>query len=312
MATLTIKTLAGRASYVPSPANVGLIDLPAGTVLVDSGNDAEGGRRLVKLLADTGRKAAAVLLTHSNADHMGGAAFAASRTGSPVYASRMEAAFCADPFLEPSFLWGGYPPVELRGKFFVAPSCAAAVLAPGELDGNLAGIVAVPLGGHYFGQLGFLCDGVLFAGDALFGEASLAKHPIFFVYDVAAFLDSLDRIVALAPLIVLPSHGEPTQDVASLAAANRAAVLRTAEAVLDACGPGGLKPGGLKSGGLKSGGRTAEEILSSVAERFGIVLDWAQYALVGSTVRSYLVWLRDSGKATAEFSSSRLLWRQAF
>jgi glyoxylase-like metal-dependent hydrolase (beta-lactamase superfamily II) len=295
MAAQVYVSLGEGAGYFPSGSNVGVWEGPEGAVLIDSGNDADAGRRLLRALEASGRKLAAVVLTHSNADHMGGSAFLASRTGVPVYASRIEAALCADPILEPNFIWGGNPPRELRGKFFVAPSCAVLPL-PGEISAlpALGGLESIPLPGHFFAQWGWVAGGVLFAGDAVFGERSVAKHPIFFVHDVAAFLSSLETIATLPARLVLPSHGEPVEDASALAAANRAAVERVAAAVVEAC----------------AGGASFEDVLAFVCGRFGVDLDWAQYALVGSTVRSYLVYLRERGALSADFAGNRLIWRR--
>lgn len=289
------------SGYLPSLSNVGVWDGPAGTVLIDSGNDADAGRKILRALEATGRRPAAVFLTHSNADHSGGAAFIASRSGAAVYATRIEAALCADPLLEPSFVWGAFPPPELRNKFFMAPPVAAELVpedvpaGDAALPAALSGARIVPLPGHFFSQAGLLADGVLFAGDALFGPESVAKHPVFFVYDVAAFLESLDRIASLRPGLVLPSHGGPTEDFGALTAVNRAAVERVAEAVLGAC----------------AGGASAEDVLARLCAEFAIELNWAQYALVGSTVRSYLVYLRGRGDVDAEFSCGRMVWRRS-
>jgi hypothetical protein len=38
-------------------------------------------------------------------------------------------------------------------------------------------------------------------------------------------------------------------------------------------------------------------------------MNFEQYVLVGSTVRSYLSWLKDTGKLLAEFQDSMLLWK---
>lgn len=296
MAGREIRPLGPSVSYLPSGTNVGLWDGPEGSVLIDSGNDADTGRVVLKAVESSGRRVAAVLVTHSNADHMGGAAFIASRSGASVYASRIEAAFCADPLLEPYAVWGACPPPELRNKFFVAPPVRASALEDGApLPAALAGARVVPLPGHFFAQRGFLAGGVLFAADALFGEAFVAKHPVFFAHDVAAFLSSLDLIAGLGADIVVPSHGEPVRDGAALAALNRAAVERVASRVADAC----------------AASASFEDVLSSVCAAFGIELDWAQYALVGSTVRSYLVWLRGCGVLEAEFGGGRMLWRRS-
>ena len=39
-------------------------------------------------------------------------------------------------------------------------------------------------------------------------------------------------------------------------------------------------------------------------------MDFQQYVLVGSTVRSYLSWLKDTGKLSAAFEDNLLLWRR--
>ena len=39
-------------------------------------------------------------------------------------------------------------------------------------------------------------------------------------------------------------------------------------------------------------------------------MNFEQYVLVGSTVRSYLSWLKDTGKLSAQFENSLLLWQR--
>ena len=41
---------------------------------------------------------------------------------------------------------------------------------------------------------------------------------------------------------------------------------------------------------------------------YGLTMNFEQYVLVGSTVRSYLSWLKDTGKLAAEFQDNMLLW----
>lgn len=307
MANLELKPLREGVYYLPSASNVGFCEGPRSSVLIDSLNDADGGRKILKALEAAGKRVDAVALTHSNADHMGGAAFIASRVGGSVYASRMEGAFCADPLLEPSFLYGGYPPKELRGKFFIAPACPTSVLSPEAPPEELENFQVIPLPGHYFGQVGYQFGGVLFVGDALFGDRVIEKHPVFFVYQVADFLESLERIrqwaaaqasvpisPATPPPLVVPSHGEPTEDVGALVDLNRRTVERIAETLVELC----------------ERERSSEDLLSLFCERFSITLDWAQYALVLSTIRSYLVYLREQERLTAYFDHQRLLWKR--
>ena len=44
---------------------------------------------------------------------------------------------------------------------------------------------------------------------------------------------------------------------------------------------------------------------------YGLSMNFEQYVLVGSTVRSYLSWLKDTEKMTAEFQDNMLLWQKA-
>ena len=40
-------------------------------------------------------------------------------------------------------------------------------------------------------------------------------------------------------------------------------------------------------------------------------MTYEQYVLVGSRVRSYLSWLKDTGRAAAFFEDNLLLWKRA-
>ncbi len=53
-----------------------------------------------------------------------------------------------------------------------------------------------------------------------------------------------------------------------------------------------------------------EGILQEVFKGYGLTMNFEQYVLVGSTVRSYLSWLKDTGKLTAAFQDSMLLWQR--
>ena len=54
-----------------------------------------------------------------------------------------------------------------------------------------------------------------------------------------------------------------------------------------------------------------EELLQKVFQCYQLAMDFNQYVLVGSTVRSYLSYLHDKGDLTTEFSECKLLWRRA-
>ena len=54
-----------------------------------------------------------------------------------------------------------------------------------------------------------------------------------------------------------------------------------------------------------------ESLLQKLFLDYGLQMNFEQYVLVGSTVRSYLAWLVDGGQVTYGFDQNRLLWERA-
>ena len=278
--------------YIDCPAKMGVYRVaPEEAVLIDSGNDKEAGKKVLKIFDARGWRLKAVYNTHSNADHIGGNRLLADRTGCAVYGTEIENAFTRDPLLEPSFLFGGYPPRELRGKFLMAQPSSPRSLTPEALP---AGMTMFPLPGHFFGMVGFATDdGVCFLADCLSGENILEKYHVSFIYDVAAYLETLDRVEQMQARLFVPAHAAATADIRPTVHANRAKVQEVAARITELC----------------SAPQTFEQILQQLFKSYGLAMDFAQYVLVGSTVKSYLAWLHDTGRLEARFEDSRLLWQ---
>ncbi|MCX7023556.1 MAG: MBL fold metallo-hydrolase [Spirochaetes bacterium] len=295
MAGMTMEALAGRTRIVAGATNVGIFAPGDGSaVFVDSGNDADGGRKLLKAAEAEGLRVSGLVLTHSNADHAGGAAFMKARSGCRVAASPLEAAVVEHPFLEPSLLWGGMPPRAIRGKFLMAEPCAVddRVAAPGPVPGTE--LTLVPLPGHFLEMVGVRTpDRVLFCADTVASSEILRKYRIFYLRDPGAQLQTLAMLETFDADWFVPSHAAATRDIRPLVAENRAQVLEIAQLCVDAC----AEPAG------------PDEVLASLARRYGLQMNHAQYALVGSTVRSYLSWLCDGGKLDARFEGGCLRYQ---
>ena len=56
-------------------------------------------------------------------------------------------------------------------------------------------------------------------------------------------------------------------------------------------------------------GLDADGVLKALFDAYGLSLNFEQYVLIGSTVRSYLVWMREQGRLEAVFEDNRLLWK---
>ena len=277
--------------YIESPAKIGLVQTGGTVTLIDSGSDKEAGRKVRQHLDARGLKLSAIYNTHSNADHIGGNQYLQRQTGCAVYAPGVEAAFTRDPILEPSFLYGGCPPKPLRHKFLLAQPSDVQVLDP-----KACPLEVIPLPGHFFDMVGYRTeDDVVFLADCLSSRETLEKYRVSFLYDVAAYLDTLDRVAAMEAALFVPAHAAATEDIAPLARYNRDQVYAVAEDLLD----------------LLAEPLVFEEVLRRLFRRYRLTMDFQQYVLVGSTVKSYLAWLLDGGRVTAAFDDCRLLWRKA-
>ncbi len=286
--------LTERCFYIQSPAKIGLYRLNESEVcFIDSGNDKDAGRKLRQLLDKQGWKLRAIYNTHANADHIGGNRYLQAQTGCRIYAPGIDCAITRHPILEPAFLYGAYPPKDLRHKFLLAQESEVEPLTDEVLP---EGFEIIPLPGHFFDMVGFRTpDGVVFLADCLSSAGTLEKYQIGFIYDVAAYLDTLEKVKGMEARLFVPSHAAPTEDIAPLAQLNIDKVNEIAERVMTLC----AEP------------RCFEAILQQLFRDYALAMNFEQYVLVGSTLRSYLAWLCDTGRLVPVFEDGMLLWTRS-
>lgn len=282
-----------RSYYIQSPAKIGLVKLSDKEVcLIDSGNDKDAGRKVRQILDANGWKLTAIFNTHSNADHIGGNRYLQTQTGCRVYAPGMECNFTRHPILEPAFLYGGYPCRDLRHKFLLAQESDAELLTEDVLP---PGFEMIALPGHFLDMAGFRTpDDVVYLADCLSSRETIGKYRIGFIYDVAAYLQTLETVKTLRARMFIPAHAEAAEEISDLAQYNIDKVWEIAEDIQELC----REP------------LCFETILQRLFTKYSLAMNFEQYVLVGSTVRSYLAWLKDSGRLDARFEDNRLLWER--
>ncbi|MDE7243932.1 MAG: MBL fold metallo-hydrolase [Oscillospiraceae bacterium] len=282
-----------RSYYIQSPAKIGLVKLNGQDVcLIDSGSDKDAGRKVRQHLDANGWQLTAIYNTHSNADHIGGNRYLQGQTKCKIYAPGIDCAFTRHPVLEPSFLYGGYPCKELRHKFLMAQESDARELTPESLP---EGFEIIPLPGHFFDMAGFRTpDGVVYLADCLSSRETLDKYQICFIYDVAAYLKTLEMVKSLQAEMFIPAHAAASGDVTGLAQYNIDKVLEIADKITGIC----QEP------------LCFEAILQKLFADYRLTMNFEQYVLVGSTVRSYLAWLKDTGRLNSLFENNMLLWQR--
>lgn len=284
--------VAENTYYINSPSKIGVYRVSDDDVwLIDSGNDKDAGRKIQKILDAQGWKLTAIINTHSNADHDGGNTLLQNRLGCTVYTTPMELAVVEHPILEPSFLYGGYPFKKLRNKFLMATPSKGQDIAEAKLP---EGMEYFRLPGHFWDMIGVKTpDDVYFLADCVFGENIISKYHLSFFYDIAAQFETLDFVEKLEGKLFIPAHAEAMEDIKPLVAANRNKMLEILNKLMEIC----KEP------------LQFELILKRVFEVFQLTMDYNQYVLIGSTVRSYLSYLVDQNKVEVYVEDHMLLWK---
>lgn len=101
-------------------------------------------------------------------------------------------------------------------------------------------------------------------------------------------------VKTLKAKIFVPAHAQATEDISELAQYNIDAVQEIAERIVALC----KEP------------ICFEVILQRLFAEYALTMNLEQYVLVGSTVRSYLAWLKDTGRINAKFENNMLIWEQ--
>lgn len=285
-----IRQLGPSTWVMEGPTNIGFIETEKGIFLVDSGNDKESGRKINKVLKGMGWTLAGVINTHSNADHIGGNDYLQRNLACEIYTPEIEAPFTEYPQLEAAFLWGGMPIKDLDNKFFKAKPSRVDHRITGDMT-LAGGIKTHALKGHFFDMVGIeTMDHVLFTADCMFGPGILEKYKLPFIYDVKEYKKTIQRIKNTPAACYVPSHGEIVESVDELAELNLSVVDQLEQYLLE----------------LLAEKNHYDLILKAVCDHYGISLDYGQYALVGSTIRSFLSYLYNEGKIGCAFTDNIL------
>lgn len=283
-----------KTYYIESPAKIGVYAADEHNVyLIDSGNDKDAGRKIRKLLDEKGWTLKGILNTHSNADHIGGNDYLQRQRKCKVFTGGIETAFTKYPILETSFLYGGYPCKDLRHKFLLAAASDAVDFSDADFPKE---VEVIPLPGHFFDMVGFRTpDQTVFLADCLSSEETLDKYAVSFIYDVASYLKTLEAVETMDAAVFVPSHAAAgsAADMRKLVRINRDKIFEIKAYILSVC----REP------------MMFECVLQHVFAHYNLAMTIEQYVLVGSTIRSYLSWLRDTGDMTYVFEDGRMLWK---
>ena len=96
-----------KTYYIKNPTNIGIYKIDNENVyIIDSGNDKDTGKKILKIIEERGWKIKGIINTHSNADHIGGNKIIQDRTNCEIMAYRNRRMFCKISYFRTSFfIW---------------------------------------------------------------------------------------------------------------------------------------------------------------------------------------------------------------
>lgn len=235
-----------------------------------------------------------ILITHGHADHFAWASTLQKRTHALVVAPKEDAFLIENPELNARgmFNWAR-PPVEMTTKFFRGEPCKVDRYT--EEYPFEGGITPLLLAGHTMGHTGFVCNGVLFAGDALYPKATWERHKLPYSIDVELTRRSLGAIKKTAFDWLVPSHGavmskeESVEEIAlhlERLAQIDAMILRLLERA-----------------------RSTEDLIYDVLKELNVQDNLAQYWLSVTTIKGHLSGLVSTYKVAYDITDHRVYWK---
>lgn len=295
---MELKKIKENIYYIPNSTNIGVIKNGENAILIDSGLDDDTGKKVLKLLNSNGMQPMAIVNTHSHADHCGGNSYIKEKTGAVIYAPVHEGALVHYPYFEPFFLFSGANPVkELTNKFLMAkPSkvdftieCDCNTLRVESYDLNI-----IKLPGHAVNQISVEVNGVLFCGDFVYSKEILEKHKIPFCANIEAQICTMNNFVNNYEFVV-PSHGEPVQDLRPLIDDYMEIINRVEAHIIS----------------ILSTRKTTAEVFMELCCCMDIeIKSVPQYYLMNTAIMAYLSWLNNKGSAKISISGNVLYWQR--
>lgn len=278
-----------KTYYIKNPTNIGIYKVSDEDVyLIDSGNDKDAGKKILKIIDENNWKVKGIISTHSNADHIGGNKLIQDRTNCIIISNKVEKAITENPILEPSILFGANPPKELKNKFLMAQESKVS-----DLSNLPDGLEYIELKGHFFDMIGIkTSDDIYFLGDSLFSEETINKYHLFFINDVREYLNTLEKLSTLEGKLFIPSHCEATNNIDNLINLNKNKIEEIINKIIGFC----------------KEKKTLEEIIKYLFDTYNLQMNINQYYLNGSTIKSYLSYLKDEDKIDYLFENNIMYW----
>ena len=278
--------------YIESPSKVGIYKRNDTDVyLIDSGSDKNSAKKTLKICSEQGWIIKGIINTHAHADHIGGNAYIQEKTGCDIFCSTIDRPFIEHPIINPLHIYGGYIPQEMEHKFFLAKESVTKDISSTDFPSELK---TYDISGHSLGMIAIVTpDNVAFVGDIVSSEEIIKKYGITYLLDIKKHLESLTFVENMSADKFIMSHVETVNDIKPLIKLNRDKLYEICDMIL----------------AMLKEPLTFEVLLQKLFYHYELKMSIRQHSLVGSTVRSYLSYLKNEGKVDVIIDDNLILWK---
>lgn len=278
--------------YIESPSKVGIyLRNDKDVYLIDSGSDVGSAKKTLKICEQQGFNILGIINTHAHADHIGGNAYIKEHTGCDIFCSAIERPFIEHTVINPIHIYGGYFPSDMEHKFFLAENSQTKDIESPDFPQELK---VYDISGHSLGMIAIVTpDNVAFVGDIVSSEIIIKKYGITYLLDIKKHLSSLDFVSNLNAQKFVMSHVDTVDDIRPLIKLNRDKIDEICCLILT----------------LLKEPMSYDSLLQKLFTHYDLTMSFRQHALVGSTVRSYLSYLKNEGKIDAKAVDNIMIWK---
>ncbi len=291
---MEFRKLGKGALLAPGSPSTLVISYEGEIWIVDPGAHPKRGEELAKSLDSEKRKR--VLITHSHSDHLAAIPKLVELTGAVVMGPALESCSARSVGIRKALSFGAKGSEKLTK---VAPALSVMVDEGFDPPCKLGPFESVPLHGHSFGHVGYLTeDGLLYAGDAFFGDKLLRTVAIPYFIDYKTSLETMRFLLNHARDYrkIVPSHGPVCEG-------NRAEkILKANISALESLPKKAKRI-------LHREPLTAESLTARILLEAGSNISVSSLIISSVTIRSMLSYMLDEGEVEPIASESGILWK---
>lgn len=212
---MKLENIKGNTFYIKGATNTGIYIFEDNKALmIDPGLSGLRPNRIIKILEEHDINLKYIINTHEHDDHYGACSqFKEYKKDLNILSSDYAKLYIENPELFSKYIIGGksnrFLDSRLKNKFVENKIYINETISEGIISINGEKFVIVELEGHTPGSIGVITrDDVFFVGDLLVGDDIFKKYDFLFIYDIKAYLNSLQKVKNIGFKYMILGHSK--------------------------------------------------------------------------------------------------------